>query len=588
MGNSPCQASLFGGGLMDWYPDETLFSLASRYHVVSGNLSAAATCMRLFGHPQRGCQHDLPSRIDEFARRSGSLLGAADDIIDERTLLSFYLPMRSAEEVNSARSSMRGDSIGSLKYRLGILTSRFRAHHPLKACPRCMADDWEQFQVAYWHLSHQYPGVWICPVHEVLLLESAEKTNGVGRFLWYLPSSEKLVATFSSQKVESTKSIEYLRSLARAAQAWAALPPASIDARRLLDTYSHALGCRGFCSTSGRIRLEDTAREYANAVSSLRMVPELTALPASEHESKEQVGRLLRMPRTGTHPLRHLTFIVWLFGVWEDFWSAYCRTGESVLGRQAQQENISTQVGIDEEYQRRHQEALNLLVAEYKLSRVAKIVGVDVTTVMVWAAQARLQIKRRPKTLTPDVKNHLVEGLRRGDDKAQLAKLHGISLVTVTRTLRTETGLQQAWRDARYRIAREHARDAWLAASKENPTLGIKAVRLLEPAAYAWLYRNDRDWLNAQTCVFPKSVRGNNAKVDWSSRDQSLADAVRRVCLDLANRGCKVSTVQHIYQHLPELRAKLSKLERLPLTRHAIETALRRGKKSSSSHPSLF
>lgn len=588
MEHSPCQASLFGGGLMDWYPDETLFSLASRYHVVSGNLSAAATCMRLFGHPKRGSQHDLPGRVDEFARRSGSLLGAASDIIDDRTLLSFYLPMRSVEEANSARSLMRGDSVGSLKYRLGILTSRFRAHHPLKACSHCMADDREQFQVAYWHLSHQYPGVWICPVHDVLLLESAEKANGVGRFLWCLPSSEKLVATFSSQKVESTNTIDYLRSLACAAQAWAALPPASIDARRLLDAYSHALGLRGFCTAGGRIRLEEVAREYAQAVLSLRMVPELTALPSSEHESKEQVGRLLRMPRTGTHPLRHLAFIVWLFGAWEDFWSAYCRNVESVLDRQAQQENISTQEAVDGDHHRRRQEALNLLAGGYALSRAAKAVGVDVTTMMVWAAKAGLQIKRRPKTLTSDVKKRLVEGLRRGDDKAQLVKLCGVSLVTVTRTLRTETGLQQAWHDARYQIARERARDTWSAASQENPTLGIKALRLLEPAAYAWLYRNDRDWLNAQAYVIPKSVRGNNAKVDWSARDRCLADAVRRVCLDLANRGCKISTVQHIYQHLPELRAKLSRLERLPLTRHVIETALRRGKRSSSSHTSLF
>ncbi|HJV87900.1 MAG TPA: TnsD family Tn7-like transposition protein [Noviherbaspirillum sp.] len=588
MRHSACQAALFGGGLLDWYPDETLFSLASRYHVVSGNLSAAATCMRLFGHPQRGSQHDLPGRIDEFVRRTGSLLGAAHEIIDERTLLPFYLPLRTEEEVNSARSSMRGDSIGSLKYRLGILTSRFRAHHPLKACPDCMAEDREQYQVTYWHLSHQYPGVWICPVHNAWLLEATEKANGVGRFLWCLPSNDKLDETFPGQHLESANTIDYVRALAHAAQAWAALPPASIDARRLLDTYSHALGRCGFRSASGRIRLEGVARAYAQAVESLRMIPELTALPSSEHESKEQVGRLLRMPRTGTHPLRHLTFIVWLFGSWAAFWDAYCRAGESISGRPVLQESRTIQVVVDDDNRSRHEDALNLLAGGYALSHTAKIVGMDVTTMMAWAAQAGLQIKRRPKTLTSDVKKRLVDGLRRGEDKAQLATLCGVSLVTVTRTLRTETGLQQAWHDARYQAARERARAAWRAATEENPSLGIKAIRLLEPAAYAWLYRNDRDWLNAQTCDIPRRVRGNNAKVDWSARDSSLADAVRRVCLDLANRGCKISTIQHIYQHLPELRPKLSKLERLPLTRQAIETALRRGKRFSSSHPLPF
>src|SRR3546814_4771453 len=46
-----------------------------------------------------------------------------------------------------------------------LLTSRFRANHPLKACPACMTKDLDDHQTTYWRLDHQFPGVWHCPVH---------------------------------------------------------------------------------------------------------------------------------------------------------------------------------------------------------------------------------------------------------------------------------------------------------------------------------------------------------------------------------------------------------------------------------------
>src|SRR3546814_14840989 len=60
---------------------------------------------------------------------------------------------------------MSGASVAHLKFRLGLLTSRFRANHPLKACPACMTKDLDDHQTTYWRLDHQFPGVWHCPVH---------------------------------------------------------------------------------------------------------------------------------------------------------------------------------------------------------------------------------------------------------------------------------------------------------------------------------------------------------------------------------------------------------------------------------------
>ena len=89
--------SLFGSPIVsEWRPEETLFSLASRQHVLSCNALAADTCRALFGHAQCGSAHDLPSRIDVFVERTAGAFGSAESIIRERTILPFYLPYRSS------------------------------------------------------------------------------------------------------------------------------------------------------------------------------------------------------------------------------------------------------------------------------------------------------------------------------------------------------------------------------------------------------------------------------------------------------------------------------------------------------------
>lgn len=43
---------------------------------------------------------------------------------------------------------------------------------------------------AYWHLQHQFPGVWVCSLHGEWLRTSTVKSTGVERFLWHLPVQE--------------------------------------------------------------------------------------------------------------------------------------------------------------------------------------------------------------------------------------------------------------------------------------------------------------------------------------------------------------------------------------------------------------
>lgn len=113
----------------------------------------------------------------------------------ERTLLSFYRHFMSERAEQAAMEDMVTGNIAHLKFRMGLLTSRFRANHPLKACVACMSRDVQEYGWTYWHTRHQLPGVWWCPDHGVFLRESRLKSPGVERFRWTLPREHLLISS---------------------------------------------------------------------------------------------------------------------------------------------------------------------------------------------------------------------------------------------------------------------------------------------------------------------------------------------------------------------------------------------------------
>lgn len=117
----------FNSAVLPWLTGETLFSLCSRHHRLWGFSNSSQSTEILFGSPRRGTQHDFPCALDVFADRTQGLLGSANEIARQRTVLKFYAPFRGAGEVQDAVVMMRSASVAHLKYRLGLLTSRFRA-----------------------------------------------------------------------------------------------------------------------------------------------------------------------------------------------------------------------------------------------------------------------------------------------------------------------------------------------------------------------------------------------------------------------------------------------------------------------------
>jgi hypothetical protein len=217
------------------------------------------------------------------------------------------------------------------------------------------------------------------------------------------------------------------------------------------------------------------------------------------------------------------------------------------------------------------------------VSGAAKKVGIDVATGMAWATKLGIECYRRPKKLVPARRASLIEELRLGIDKAEAAVRYQISVETITHVLRTEIGLHAAWKKIRFESTLNSARRRWANLISENAGLGVKFIRKLEPALYAWLYRNDRHWLseNSNPRTHPES--SGVLRAPWDERDTALSSAIANAVLKLTPRlGNRSLRLWHLYQEIPELRAKLSALHRLPRTAVAIDRALGGGGKPSN------
>lgn len=551
--------------LPSWLPDETFFSLASRYHALAGHRLPEHTSLALFGRRRWGYQHDFPSPLNAFVERTAGQLGSTDEIAQAHTILPFFLAARNEAASQDARSALAQVHAGSLKFRLGLLTSRFRAHHPLKACPACSQEDAAMHGWTYWHRTHQFPGVWMCSRHVLPLQVSTLKSTGVSRFGWVLPHSTDLIPTAVVNTDHSSK-VALLRFSGLAAQ-WGDLPSASLESSTLARTYRKRLEDMGL--NGHRVTL---ASAYCEAITALHIAPDLCALPIQAREAMHSINRWVFAPQEATHPLRHLSFIYWLFRSWGDFTEAYAREAATGLSTSTVATNNPPVVQHDA----RKARLIEGIAGGRSVSSLAREIGIAVHTAQAWATSAGMTTLKRPKQLKDVRYTALLQDLRCGGDKAILAKRYEVSVETVTRVLRTEVGLRTAWRQARWYAAQTDARARWTQALEQLRHLGLNQAREQEAAAYAWLYRNDRSWLQEINRTVERPVPDHGPRLDWDQRDLELAEAVYQAAAELwaqkPTAGAPTRLrVGELCQRLPELKAKLSALNRLPLTLKAIK-----------------
>lgn len=577
-------SSLFRSPIIQWLPDETVFSLCSRLHLLSGHHVPAKTSSLLFGSPRSGSAHDVPAHLQSLVDRLPGL-GKARDVVVRHTLIPFYFPFYEAHRCQAWIEQVVLGTAPRLKAQLGIASSRFGAAHPLNACTECMDADVRQHGVAYWHLSHQLPGVLVCPVHQRALQTATVKVSGKDRFGWALPA-EAAFTPPAQGSVCSTAACD----LARASMALHSLPTEfCFENDRLVTLYMRRMVEMGWTRrndlTVARRAFEPALSRFLHESSMATAWPWMTAGQGT-HTMAERLIRISygSSARESRHPLNHLILQLLLFDNWDSFLQEYLNVPSKLSLRQEPLPSAATH-GRGSSVDPQNDDRRSLLLARLKqgvsTTQAASELGITIATAMSWACAAGIAPSRRPKLLKDPVLRSLIKSLSNGEDKQRAAEKHGVSVQTITRVLLTEPGLHQRWSIARFQKDQTRSRTAWKSIMASMPCASSVIWRKLEPAAYAWLYRNDRAWL--QEAIASRSQPANISPMrrDWAARDQLLSHLVHKAGFDwLSMHPNGHPTLAQLCTQVQGLRQVLSVLHKLPLTQLAIRevcTAKRRG-----------
>ncbi|WP_420803702.1 TniQ family protein [Ralstonia mojiangensis] len=277
-----------------WLPDETLFSLVSRQHQLSGNVRASETCRDAFGVDRLGPEANIPSVPGAFVAATHGRYGSAGEILLQHTVLPYYLPLASAKIRADVWAQLTSDEPQSFRYPLGRLTGRLCAHHPLKACAGCMAEDQASFGVAYWHRLHQLPSVWVCPKHRSSLLECVRGQSGGVWTVLCLPEP----AYLRSPSAMVGKGAEVLRPWMRVARTSAAYmesaPQLCLDRCRVCSVLAAQAVQLGAVDDAGKLDFHKCAQLLMQISEISASVPQLGAVCRDERRVTSMARRMLQ------------------------------------------------------------------------------------------------------------------------------------------------------------------------------------------------------------------------------------------------------------------------------------------------------
>lgn len=517
---------------LDWLPDETLFSLCSRQHLVMGNLDPATTSTAVLGLSEKFIKHDIPCGIAALEQNGFHYWGNSESILLHHTIFSVFIPFQNKTKIEDAIITIKGDRIDSLKYRLGLVSSGFGAEHPLKACPYCMREDVYAHGIAYWHLTHQYPGVLICPRHQAWLMVSTKSRRWSGRFEWSLPTKDCLIQQASSQKLWLRPAFLNLANNV--------IDLAVIGRVMSLESCAVAATYRTAVLQGGR------SASLLDRIEPLRRFHLFESLPEDEKSTESFMSQLIRPPRRSIHPLKHLLLIDWLFDDLHSFLKAY----DAEVARLVQR------------------------VASTTSRKPYKQVSLS-------NAAAPTKNTPRPKRLKGELKEVLLSKLGKGIPKQKLCEEFKITVSTINRLLRAHPATNALAIEVRHSRELAEHRAQWQYLHSLHPELGVQALRNTIPSLYSWLYRNDKTWLMAEEQTFIKPAHVERHTVDWEARDSRLLSMLRTACEAVAGLQRGPITTTELYARVPMLSSCLENRDRYVLSRAYLSTVLHRSKSTA-------
>lgn len=264
----------------------------------------------LFAMPGAVASYDFPSHLQRFYSRlsEGSLL-TPHRIIMQNTLFPFYKPFLSLQQASRCETMMKGDEGGDrICLTMGVMASSIRMAKNLKYCPTCIDVDRKKYKGAYWHRSHQLPGVEVCHKHFDTLIESEADV--------FLRQNNQIFEPLEKCVVENPLPMEEIGKkehkifIAQSASDLLNKKVPILGLKKLQERYIELLRRKGFVTPWGKVRQTDLLRAFKEFYGENYLLR--LGCQVDEDIRSNWLSSLVRTLRSSKHPLYHLLLMQFL------------------------------------------------------------------------------------------------------------------------------------------------------------------------------------------------------------------------------------------------------------------------------------
>ncbi len=296
------------------YPDETLYSIIARYHIYSGNMTYKHTITNLLGIRVWRAKWDMPSHIGVLQSRIPDIGLTTDDLIYNHTLYPYYSAFLPEEKRFIIKNQMIDSNGSGITRSLSTGSSDIKIEKLLCHCKHCMEEDIENFGESYWRRTHQIPGVFVCPDHQVPLMTSSKQLIEFNKHHFSTPNEDFFLNanTLHFEKEVLNQLLTYAIEVK-----WL-LNEREVDLEfKTLENYKALLKTNGYIR-SRYVNLRKWRKDFENFYSK-ELLEWLSS--ASRGSENGWFDSIFRQGNSSIHPLRHILVIILLSGSLREFFS---------------------------------------------------------------------------------------------------------------------------------------------------------------------------------------------------------------------------------------------------------------------------
>lgn len=457
-------------------PDETIFSLLCRFHLVSAQGAFKANTLKAMGINASRPSNELPSFLPAFSKHSGISI---NQLIHKFTSAHYYEPFISQTSYRSLVTGLANGDTSSLQSKLGMVANRMMQGQSLKFCPQCAAEDIEKYGITYWRITHQLVGATVCSEHHCQL-------SGVPR------KSVKLMLPPQCSQVDCNDVDCDLTQLIFDEFHDSGF---SYCLNKLRSCYENQLSQLGLLTAGRRIRQRLLKVFLCERLSELSVTSKAYQLLYSECSVGRYPECLFYLERCNHQPLKHLFLIFSLFGSWPVFKASFNSSEPDIkpLKRSSETKPIEWTKGFE------------LLNEGLSLRQAAISIGTTVSTLKIKAQQKGISVDTRPSKIFEDLQRAIWRKLFIGIECREIASTMKLSVGAVEKVLSRYPELVALRKKIRYLNKRQkHRHNLKESLSKFQTRNEIKNAL---PGSYMWLYKHDTAWLYQK---LPKAIPRQN------------------------------------------------------------------------------